>query len=333
MKQNEKRAVRTLIEYVGFVLLLLLAVAGLATLFFWLSQQHPTLLSSPASTASDAEYHTVILDAGHGGEDGGAIGHIDGREVYEKDINLAITLMLRDMLEADGINVVLTREEDVLLYDRNTDYQGRKKVLDLAARLHIGQSTPGALFVSIHMNAFTQTQYNGLQVYYSPNHPLSATLAQNVQTTVQTQLQKDNTRKIKRADSSIFLLDRLACPAVLVECGFLSNAQDCANLEQTDYQQKIAFLLFCAIRQTIKEQPKDSDSTPWWTKTEVFLPEDLIFDPKCFIIKQSTIDFLPKTEDARHERNQDHLYLLGMRDEKPQVAGQMPHVRRLELLC
>jgi N-acetylmuramoyl-L-alanine amidase len=277
-----------------------------------LSQHRPLLLSSSASTAPNTEYHTVILDAGHGGEDSGAIGHVDGREIYEKDINLTITLMLRDMLEADGINVVLTREEDVLLYDRNTDYQGRKKVLDLAARLHIGQNTPGALFVSIHMNAFPQTQYKGLQVYYSPNHAMSATLAQNVQDTVQAQLQNDNTRKIKRADSSIFLLDRLACPAVLVECGFLSNAQDCANLEQKDYQQKISFLLFCAIRQTIKEQPKDSDSTPWWTKSEVLLPEDLIFDPKCFIIKQSTIDFLPETEDARHERNQDHLYLLGM---------------------
>ena len=333
MKHNEKRAVRTLIEYIGFVMLLLLTVTGLVSFFLWLSQHRPLLLSSPASTAPNTEYHTVILDAGHGGEDSGAIGHVDGREIYEKDINLTIALMLRDMLEADGINVVLTREEDVLLYDRNTDYQGRKKVLDLAARLHIGQNTPGALFVSIHMNAFPQTQYKGLQVYYSPNHAMSATLAQNVQDTVQAQLQNDNTRKIKRADSNIFLLDRLACPAVLVECGFLSNAQDCANLEQKDYQQKIAFLLFCAIRQTIKEQPKDSDSTPWWTKSEVLLPEDLIFDPKCFIIKQSTIDFLPETEDARHERNQDHLYLLGMRDEKPKVAGQMPHVRCLELLC
>jgi N-acetylmuramoyl-L-alanine amidase len=241
--------------------------------------------------------------------------------------------MLRDMLEAEGINVILTREEDVLLYDRNTDYQGRKKVLDLAARLHVGEKTPDALFVSIHMNAFTQTKYKGLQVYYSPNHALSATLAQNIQSATAEQLQKDNDRKIKRADSNIFLLDRLHCPAVLVECGFLSNPEDCHLLTQKDYQQKIAFLLFCAIRQTIKEQPKDSDSTPWWTKSEVLLPEDLIFDPKCFIIKQSTIDFLPETEDARHERNQDHLYLLGMRDEKPQVAGQMPHVRCLELLC
>ena len=333
MNHSNKRAARTLIEYVGFVLLLLLSVAGLAALLLLLSRYRPTLLSSPASALSDTQYHTVILDAGHGGEDGGAIGHVDGREICEKDINLAITLTLRDMLEAEGINVILTREEDVLLYDRNTDYQGRKKVLDLAARLHVGQSTQGALFVSIHMNAFTQAQYKGLQVYYSPNHPLSSVLAQNIQATVQAQLQKDNTRKIKRADSSIFLLDRLTCPAVLVECGFLSNPDDCADFAQTDHQQKVAFLLFCAIRQTIREQSNDSDSSPWWTKTEVLLPEDLIFDPKCFIIKQSTIDYLPKTEDARHERNQNHLYLLRMRDEKPQVAGQMPLVRRVEFLC
>ena len=333
MNHSKKRAVRCMIEYIAFIFLLLLAVAGLVFLFSFLSQNRPVLCAVPASASTVATYRTVILDAGHGGEDGGAIGHIDGREICEKDINLSIALILRDMLEAEGINVILTREEDVLLYDRNTDFQGRKKVLDLAARLHIGQKTSDALFVSIHMNAFPQTQYKGLQVYYSPNHALSSALAQRIQTNVQAQLQPDNMRKIKRADSSIFLLDRLTCPAVLVECGFLSNEEDCSNLSRKDYQQKIAFLLFDSIQKTLTEQPKDSDSTPWWSKTEVFLPEDLIFDPKCFIIKQSTIDLLPETEDARHERNQDHLYLLGMRDEKPQVAGQMPHVRRLELLC
>ncbi|MBE6620032.1 MAG: N-acetylmuramoyl-L-alanine amidase [Ruminococcaceae bacterium] len=318
-------------EYAAFVLLLLLSVAGMVALFLFLRQGSLTPLPSFGATDETPAYHTVILDAGHGGEDGGAIGHIDGREVYEKDINLAITLTLRDLLEAEGINVILTREKDVLLYDRNTDYQGRKKVLDLAARLHVGQSTPGALFVSIHMNAFTQAKYHGLQVYYSPNHALSQTLAAHIQDRTQEQLQPDNHRHIKKAGSDIFLLEHLKCPAVLVECGFLSNEDECRLLEQADYQQKLAFLLFCAIRQALCEQTKES--APLWSKVELFADKDLIFDKKYRIIKREMTDHCSKTEDTQHERNQNHLYLLGMRNEEPQVAGQMPLLRRVEFLC
>ena len=172
---------------------------------------------------------------------------IDGPEVQEKNINLAITLTLRDMLEAEGINVVLTREEDVLLYDRNTDYQGRKKVLDLAARLHMGQSTQGAVFVSIHMNSFTQAKYRGLQVYYSKNHPMAKMLADGLQTRTEEQLQPDNHRATKAADSDIFLLDQLRCPAVLVECGFLSNPQEEEKLRDPEYQKSIACVIACEL--------------------------------------------------------------------------------------
>ena len=279
MRSKQNRAARVCTEYWGFTLLFLLIMLGMSALFFYLSGHAPA--------SSDQHYapsRTVILDAGHGGEDGGAVGLLDGREILEKDLNLTITLLLRDMLEVEGIPVILTREEDVLLYDRNTDYQGRKKALDLAARLHVGQSTPDALFVSIHMNAFTQAQYRGLQVYYSPNHALSPTLAENIQSLTAQQLQQDNDRKIKQADSGIFLLERLSCPAVLVECGFLSNPHDCRLLCEEEYQQKIAFVLFCAIKETLAEEKSKQEDPVWWTKIEVLLPGDLIFDPKCIII-------------------------------------------------
>ncbi len=318
-------------EYSAFVLLLLLSVAGMVALFVFLRQGSLGALPSFESTDVTPTYHTVILDAGHGGEDGGALGHVDGREVYEKDINLAITLTLRDLLEAEGINVILTRERDVLLYDRNTDYHGRKKVLDLAARLHVGQSTPGALFVSIHMNAFTQAKYRGLQVYYSPNHALSQTLAEHIQDRTKKQLQPDNHRQIKAAGADIFLLEHLKCPAVLVECGFLSNADECRTLAQAGYQQKLAFSLFCAIQETLQEQTKES--APLWSKVELFADKDLIFDKKYRIIKQTTSDHDIQTKETQYERNQNHLYLLRMRNEKPQVAGQMPLLRRVEFLC
>lgn len=335
MEKSNRRAVKCLFEYVGFVTLLLLIVGGIVTLFCLLSGYSP-LSSATAVSVGATPGYTVIIDAGHGGEDGGAVGVLDGREIYEKDLNLTISLLLRDLLEADGVNVVMTREQDVLLYDRNTDYHGRKKVLDLAARLHMGQSVENALFVSIHMNAFTQSQYKGLQVYYSPNHAASATLAQRIQTRVSEQLQHDNHRKVKRSGSEIHLLEHLKCPAVLVECGFLSNADDCRALSDTEYQRKLAFLLFCAIRESLEEIEMTNAPSGTIALAQKALAfdlkmrqEGLIFDKKYNIMSYR----MSKTEVVRHESNQNHLYLLGMRDEESQVAGQMPLVRRMEFLC
>ncbi len=248
-----KRAARCLAEYIAFVGLFLLLAATLAALIFYFGKREKAANTHESSHAHPRR-QTIILDAGHGGEDGGTIGTVDGKEIYEKDLNLTITLMLRDLLEAEGFDVVLTRETDTLLYDRNTEYKGRKKALDLAARLAIGQNTPDALFVSIHMNAFPQKKYKGLQVYYSPNHPMSATLAQTIQSKTAESLQPDNTRAIKRADSNIYLLHHIKCPAVLVECGFLSNEEECRALCQKEYQQQIADLLFSCIKKTLTEQ-------------------------------------------------------------------------------
>ena len=336
MEKSNRRAARCLLEYVVFVALLLLAAGGTVALFFFFSGRSPLAPTAAPVSSSGVSAYTVILDAGHGGEDGGAVGAMDGKEIYEKDLNLSISLLLRDLLEADGVSVIMTREEDVLLYDRNTDYEGRKKVLDLAARLHIGQSVENALFVSIHMNAFTQPQYKGLQVYYSPNHKTSALLAQGIQTRVCEQLQPDNHRSIKCAGSDIFLLEHLECPAVMVECGFLSNGEDCAALSDAEYRRRLAFVLFCAIRECLDADEGggasgtavalDAGSTVSASK---MMSKDLIFDKKYYIIKYQT----SKTEERPNESNQNRLYLLGMRDEKPQMVGKMSLLRCVELLC
>lgn len=197
------------------------------------------------NTNADAlKYKTVIIDAGHGGEDGGAS---SAAGLVEKNVNLEISMMLRDMLRANGVNVIMTREDDRLLYDRNVDFKGRKKKLDLAARLTIADTTPDAIFISIHMNSYTNPKYSGLQVWYSPNDPDSSALAELIQSNNKATLQPENTRKIKSATSSIFLLDNATCPSVLVECGFLSNPDEAAKFETTEYKQKVAFMLFCSI--------------------------------------------------------------------------------------
>lgn len=200
-------------------------------------------LDKPSSQLTQ-KYSTVIIDAGHGGEDGGAVSDCG---IVEKNINLDIALMLRDMLKMCGIDVIMTREDDRLLYDRSVDFHGRKKLLDLNARLNIAQNTANSIFVSIHMNSFTSKKYSGLQAWYSPNNDLSYTLANIIQNNTQKLLQSKNSRKVKSATSSIFILDNITSPAVLVECGFLSNIDEAAMLAEFDYRKQISFIIFCSI--------------------------------------------------------------------------------------
>ena len=191
---------------------------------------------------------TVILDAGHGGEDGGATSS-DG--LLEKDLNLALTLTMRDILTANGVNVILTRETDTLLYDRNVDFQGQKKRLDMAARLKIANETTNAVFVSIHMNTYPNPSCQGVQVWYSENNEASFELAKTIQSTTQELLQNENDRTVKRSGSSIYLLRKLECPAVLVECGFLSSPEEAALLADESYRQQLALVLCLGILRSI----------------------------------------------------------------------------------
>ena len=205
------------------------------------------ILDPAASTAAEAtddkRISCVVIDPGHGGEDGGAV---SAEGLYEKDANLAVAFALRDLLEMNGIPVIMTRDEDILLYDRNVDYHGRKKVLDLAARKTIADNAGDCLFISIHMNAFPQPQYSGTQVWYGARDPLSASIAKDIQTNALL-LQPGNKRKIKAAGSSIYLLDNIQAPCVLVECGFLSNPQEAALLSDSNYQKALAFMIFSGV--------------------------------------------------------------------------------------
>ncbi len=187
---------------------------------------------------------TIILDAGHGGEDGGAVSE---NGILEKELNLAVAKRTEALLTANGYHVVMTRTTDELLYDKNADFQGRKKSLDLAARRKIAEETPNCIFISLHMNSYPDARFDGLQVWYSPNHALSKEIADTIQETVQTLLQPENDRKTKSATSAIYLLHHLTVPAVLVECGFLSNPAEAEKLNSPEYQQELAIALSLAI--------------------------------------------------------------------------------------
>ena len=186
---------------------------------------------------------TVIIDAGHGGEDGGTSGQ---NGILEKDLNLDVAKKLDSLLRSAGINTVMTRNDDRLLYDPLSDYKGRKKILDMHERLRIANSCENAVFLSVHMNSFPQEKYCGLQVYYSRNSIDSMRFAESVQGTVSKYLQPQNERKIMQG-KDIFLLDRLKMPAILVECGFLSNKDECSLISTEEYRDKLAFWIFYSI--------------------------------------------------------------------------------------
>lgn len=185
---------------------------------------------------------TLVIDAGHGGEDGGAVGTSG---VLEKDINLSVAKKLEGMLTLLDVDVVMTRNDDRMLY--LPDQSSRKKYYDLRNRKAVAEKYENPVFISIHQNKFPISKYNGLQVYYSDNNDGSKILAENVQSKTAAYLQPDNTRKIKSAGGSIYLMYNLECPAILVECGFLSNSFE-ENLLQDDvYQKKLAFVIFSAV--------------------------------------------------------------------------------------
>ena len=187
----------------------------------------------------------IIIDAGHGGFDGGAISS-DG--TVEKDINLKISLYICEYLRLLGFDTILTRESDESLEDNKDEPIKRRKTSDIHNRLKIMEQTDNALFVSIHQNHYSVEKYSGLQVFYSPNFSEeSSLLAQNIQETVTQTLQPDNERQIKKCGTSVFLIYNAVKTAVLVECGFLSNIEETNLLKSDVYQRKIAYCISLGI--------------------------------------------------------------------------------------
>jgi N-acetylmuramoyl-L-alanine amidase len=197
-------------------------------------------INSAQTIKRDYDY-TVIIDPGHGGVDGGAVGACG---VIEKGINLSISLKLRTFFEQAGFKVIMTREDDRSIHDDNANTVRNQKKSDLYNRLNIIKNNPRALFISIHQNIFEDSKYSGTQVFFSKNNDASELLASTLQNNIKNMLQPQNNREIKKAEKNLFLLYNAKSPAVLVECGFLSNAKEAASLQTNDYQNKMAFAIF-----------------------------------------------------------------------------------------
>lgn len=181
----------------------------------------------------------VIIDPGHGGDDGGAVAN----GIIEKSINLTVSKNLAKLLKSGGFNVIMTRDSDRMINTEGKTLRERK-ISDMKNRLKIYNSDCDNVVISIHQNKFTEEKYYGTQVFYSNNNTDSQKLAESIRNNIQTLIQPDNKREIKQSDSSIYLLKNSESPSVIVECGFISNNREARLLKTHNYQKKIAFAIY-----------------------------------------------------------------------------------------
>ena len=201
------------------------------------------MISSYAGNFSSKDTLTVIVDAGHGIPDGGAVG-VSGS--VEQKINLDIALKLKEVLEAKSIRVIMTREDENGLWDDENQSIRQKKVADMNNRLNIMKKSHADLFISIHMNSYPNHKTSGLRVFYAPNHSEIKPLAENIQVRMQ-DITGANTTVVKSADKTLFLMKNPPIPAILVECGFVSNPTEEKKLQEADYQARLAWAMADAI--------------------------------------------------------------------------------------
>ncbi len=215
-------------------------LAVLALLVF-IDIRHPSAKKKAVAAAAEIvqkDTPVIVIDPGHGGADGGCVS-VDG--VPEKGINLTVSLGMRDMLHLLGYEAVMTRDEDVSIHDSGIEGLAAQKRSDMENRLSIINGEGVLAAVSIHQNQFTDPKYSGAQMFYQAESSESERLAECIRKKITGNLQPENTRELKPVGDELYLIHNAVCPAVMVECGFLSNPEEAAKLESPVYQQQIAF--------------------------------------------------------------------------------------------
>lgn len=203
----------------------------------------------PAALISEHELPVIILDAGHGGFDGGCVS-VEG--VAEKGINLSILLRVRDLLRISGYEVEVTRDTDTSIHDSGIEGIANQKSSDMDNRLELFNKYDNAVCISIHQNQFTDPVYSGAQMFYSATDSGNEMLAKSLQRSFQV-LQPENKREIKLCGKELFLCYYSENPTVMVECGFLSNPEEAALLNTEEYQEKVALAIFSGINSFVAE--------------------------------------------------------------------------------
>ncbi len=224
-----------------YILVLLVLFAGFAAILW----RGSAINASKNLILEQAGEAVLVIDPGHGGMDGGAVA-ADG--TVEAGINLAVGLQMEALSELLGREVLLTRREDVSLHDEAAGSVRQKKVSDLRNRADLANSVPGAVLISIHQNSLPEAKtVHGAQAFYNP---AGEALAQGVQAALNTAI-NDRPKEPKAAGSGIYLLEHTQIPAVLVECGFLSNPDETALLNTEAYQTRLAVTILASVLENL----------------------------------------------------------------------------------
>lgn len=206
------------------------------------ASQSVTILAGAFEDIETPRLPVIVLDPGHGGEDGGAV---SANGVRESGLNLEISLRTRDLLRFLGIPVVMTRETDLSIHSPEAVTVSEKKISDLKNRVALVSDTENPILVSIHQNMFAESKYYGTQLFYADSDP-SRQLAEELQALFAAELDPSNHRRAKPCEN-VYLLSKISCPGVLVECGFLSNPKEEALLQSAEYQKKLAAVLAAGL--------------------------------------------------------------------------------------
>jgi len=185
----------------------------------------------------------IVIDPGHGGEDGGAIS-LSG--IPESTYNLDISHRLNDLLQLMGYRTKLIRDSDVSIYTKGKTLS-QKKISDLKERVRIINETENAILLSIHQNHFSDPKYSGGQIFHTGQQGSEA-LAKHLQALLVSSLNRGSNRKAKKS-SGVYLMEHITCPGVLIECGFLSNPAEEANLRNPEYQKKLCCVITTGVSQ------------------------------------------------------------------------------------
>ena len=189
--------------------------------------------------------NTIVIDPGHGGIDGGATSCTGA---LESGFNLEISLRLNDLLHFLGYQTKMIRTEDISVYQKG-DTIARKKISDLKERVRMIGQTENPMLLSIHQNYFPDGKYSGAQVFYAQTEG-SQFLAERLQQDFVKYLNPGSKRQAKKS-SGIYLMEHVTCPAVLIECGFLSNPEEEAMLRSREYQQKLCCVIGSVVSRTL----------------------------------------------------------------------------------
>ena len=219
---------------------------------FYLDPEEEQLRQAEAAANWHEQTQVLILDAGHGGEDGGAVAP-DG--TVEADINLEIALRARAIAELTGVRVIMTRESAQIAYPDDAATVAQRKKADQHRRAELVREMDNAVLISIHQNCYPDRKPSGAQVLYAAS-PGSDTLGIQMHDNLVTYLDPQNRRVAAPISEKIYLMHAVQCPAVLVECGFLSNASECAKLKDADYQAKLATVIIASYLQYRQSLPQ-----------------------------------------------------------------------------